>query len=474
MKQDEWMAKFQERITALEQENMRLRTELQVCQHSLAPQVGVAELECANALLQTELAEEAKQAAIAREQEKAALEQAAELAKANDALKQALDMLAMEPELNKFVGHVLKAIAHQFQSPLTEYWYHADDTAYIGLINWQGQILDREEIAQTFPSHVGLNGFKVPPGLIGCESLQQRKQHIVYEDHSTNPFIKDLDWIIGELVPRGLIKEINVPLVLGDTCIGALTIHLPHDHEFTPQQIELAQALAHQATLAVELTRVSEISQQSAILEERNRMAREIHDTLAQAFTGISIHLEIAKRLTKSQPESACTLIEQAIELTHTGLAEARRSVWALHPDADEYRDLVQSLGRTLQQMTSSTSIQAELQIQGTPYSLPPDVGLHLLRIGQEALTNALKYAQAQHIIIQLQFTPASVSLRVQDDGCGFDPNQSDNGGFGLVGMQQRCQRLGGQLTFNSQPGQGTAIVVEVPLVQGEASSKGK
>jgi len=159
---------------------------------ALANQVAVA-------LELTRLAEEAKQTAIAREQEKAATERADELAKANDALKQSLDVLATEPALDKFLGHVLREIAQQFQSPLTEYCYHPEETAYIGLLNWQGRLLDREAIAQTFPTHPGLGGFQVPPELIGCESLQQRRQHLIY-DSGANPLVNQLDWVANELV----------------------------------------------------------------------------------------------------------------------------------------------------------------------------------------------------------------------------------------------------------------------------------
>lgn len=124
MQPNEWMAQFQERITALEQENTRLRTELQVCQRSLASQAGVAELECANALLQAELAEEAQQAVIGREQEKAAQERVAELAKANAVLKRMLDVLATKPELEAFLGQALVAITEQLGSPLSTLWFY--------------------------------------------------------------------------------------------------------------------------------------------------------------------------------------------------------------------------------------------------------------------------------------------------------------------------------------------------------------
>jgi len=853
--------------------------------------------------LQEALALQTQQVTIAQAQEKAAQERATELAKANQALKQLLDILATDRDIDKFLGHVLGVVAQQFQAPLTEYWYHPEgDIAYVGMMSWQGQVLDRKAISQIFPTHCGLDGFKVPPELRGGKSLQRRNQYLIYEDHSSNPFTKHLDWIAYWLVPQGLVKEINVPMALGDSTFGALIIRLPYEHQFTPQQIELAQALAHQATLAIQLTRLAEEtkqvaiareqekaaqeraaelaqinaalsretaerrwaesivrsqnqaltrslelllqesnvpgllgallttlvaelnchaaniwllnddatditlwtiyvagqlfvfpektlppylslpvqqiaktllsvkegwrqtvhyladdprlpsrlrefhhqygvsdvfgvplllgdrtlgwlncvltkesspitpdklafleatahqatlalqldrlaeeakqvaiareqekaaqeraaelaqinaalavevrerqraeqvsrgqtaalvktlavlaaepvldnflgyvlqaiaeqlgepsggiwlydetnhttilhinyengdiqrgeqitrpggihqvirqwdaeymellwqrkiliqdvqqfselpeyapyhaynqqqgikriliislffgetflgnitlrsrkqrdykpeelelarvlayqatlaiqltrlaeqSRQTAVLEERNRMAREIHDTLAQAFTGIGMQLEAASRFLTTKPEQARSCIARAHELAHSGLAEARRSVWALQPEAAKYSDLFTALRRIAKQLTAETSIRAEVCTLGTPCPLPPDFGMNLLRIGQEALTNALRHAQAQVVEITITYDPHQIQLCVQDDGRGFDPQQQvNNDGFGLMGMQQRAHRLGGALTITSQPGSGTQVSVAVPIAE--------
>lgn len=861
--------------------------------------------------LQATLEWQAQETATAQKQEKDAQQRAAELAKANEVLKRSLDALATEPNLDKFLGQVLGAIAEQFQSPLTEYWYHPDgDIAYIGMMSWQGRILDRKAISQLFPTHTGLDGFKVPPELRGGESLQRRNQYLIYEDHSENPLTNHLDWIAHWLVPRGLVKEINVPVVLGDSTIGALIIRLPREHQITTQQIELAQALAHQATLAIQLTRLAEEtkqaalaklsegiaheqekaaqeraaeleqinaalsretaerrwaesivrgqnqaltrslelllqesnapgllgallttlvaelhchaanlwllndaateitlwtiyvagqlfvfpektlpphlplpvqqiaetlfsikegwqqtvhyladdlrlppllrkfhrqygisdvfsvplllgdrtlgwlncvlgkesppmtpdklafleatahqatlalqldrlaeeakqaaiareqekaaqeravelaeinaalevevlerqraeqvsrgqtealvktlavlaaepvldnflgyvlraiaeqlgepsggiwlydetynttilhinyengeiqkgeqitrpggihnvirqwdleymqllwqqkiliqdvqqfsdlpeytsyhaynqqqgvkmilvislffgetflgnitlrsrkqrgykpeelelarvlayqatlaiqltrlaeqSRQSAVLEERNRMAREIHDTLAQAFTGIGMQLEAASRFLTTKPDQVRSCIARAHKLTHAGLVEARRSVWALQPEAAEYSDLSTALRRIVEQLTAETVVRAAVCIQGTPRPLPPDFGMNLLRIGQEALTNALHHAQAQVVNLTITYEPDQVQLCVQDDGQGFDPLRqgSNGGGFGLMSMQQRTERLGGTLTITSKPGSGTQVRAVVPIAE--------
>jgi len=226
-------------------------------------------------------------------------------------------------------------------------------------------------------------------------------------------------------------------------------------------------AAANQALQAevLQLTRLAEQSRQAAVLEERNRIAREIHDTLSQVFTGILLQLRVAQRIAGERPEEAWGLVEHVGELAQQGLAEVRRSVWALQPSATEYSDLVGALSRTVARMASGTDAQMELHVHGTPRALPPDVGMNLLRIGQEALINALQHGQAHIVWMELTFGAERVQLRVQDDGRGFDlKHQSNGGGFGLVGIGQRAERLGGQLTIASQPGRGTEVAVSVPV----------
>jgi signal transduction histidine kinase len=204
---------------------------------------------------------------------------------------------------------------------------------------------------------------------------------------------------------------------------------------------------------------LAEESRQTAILEERNRMAREIHDTLAQAFAGIGMQLQAANRFRSTNPDKAQIHCDRAHALAQTGLTEARRSVWALSQEGLEYSDLSASVTRIAEQLTAGTSLQPNIEVQGTPYSVEPEVGLNLLRIAQEALSNALRHAQAQTIQIQITYEPSYVRLGVRDDGRGFDP-QLPVQGFGLASMQQRVDHIGAQLLVSSQLGAGTEIAV--------------
>jgi PAS domain S-box-containing protein len=203
-------------------------------------------------------------------------------------------------------------------------------------------------------------------------------------------------------------------------------------------------------------------AEEASILDERNRMAREIHDTLAQAFTGILLHVRAASEQITKKPATAQHHLETVDGLAKTGLAEARRSVSALRPKLLDEGDLFSALKHLTMQMKSSTDTHITCEITGTEYSLSPDVENHLLRLGQEALTNAIKYAHATEILVELICEESQCLLRIKDDGQGFDVNQISGKGFGLLGMSERVELMGGELVIQSQAGQGTEIIVIV------------
>jgi PAS domain S-box-containing protein len=202
----------------------------------------------------------------------------------------------------------------------------------------------------------------------------------------------------------------------------------------------------------------------ASILEERNRMAREIHDTLAQSFTGIIIHSRSAERKITVDPEKAQAYLAQVQNLARTGLAEARRSVEALRrPYLLENNDLLSAFKHLTTQLESSTGTVIMCEAIGIPYPLPSEVENNLLRIGQEALTNALKYAKATEIRVELIYQFTQCVLRIKDDGQGFTIDRSSShNGFGLLGMAERADRIGAQIQIQSNPGQGTEITVTV------------
>ncbi len=202
-----------------------------------------------------------------------------------------------------------------------------------------------------------------------------------------------------------------------------------------------------------------------AIISERSRMAREIHDTLAQGFTAISAQLEILKDKVSGSPQ-ATKHLELARSFVRSSLAEARRSIWEMRSQALEEADLAKALANVAEQLTAGGPVRTRVSVQGPSRRLPVVAENHLLRMGQEAITNAVKHARANEISIELDYQATHLRLRVCDDGCGFHASNvaaSKNGGFGLVGLRERVRDLHGRLEVKSAPGQGTEVVIEVP-----------
>ena len=201
----------------------------------------------------------------------------------------------------------------------------------------------------------------------------------------------------------------------------------------------------------------------ASIVEERNRMAREIHDTLAQSFTGILVQLGAAAQVLADDLAATQAHLETIDELARLGLAEARRSVRALRPQLLEGGSLQGALHRLVAQMRAAADTALIYDVNGTAYALPPQVENNLLRIAQEALTNAIKYADAAEIRIELIYEASQCRLRIRDNGRGFGIGSATaSGRFGLLGISERADNIGAQLTIQSQPGQGTEIVVTV------------
>ncbi len=204
-------------------------------------------------------------------------------------------------------------------------------------------------------------------------------------------------------------------------------------------------------------------AEEASILEERNRMAREIHDTLAQSFTSIIVHLDATSQRLTLDPDAAQLHLRTGRNLARSGLADARRSVEALRPQILEEGDLYSALDRLAAQMFSQTSVQVVCQAIGEPYNLPKEVETNLLRIGQEALTNAFKYAKGSEIRVELRYEPEQCVLQIKDNGQGFENTSLSVGrGFGLLGMTERAERIGAELVIQSRLGQGTEIIVRV------------
>jgi PAS domain S-box-containing protein len=249
-------------------------------------------------------------------------------------------------------------------------------------------------------------------------------------------------------------------------------LHLELEERVAARTAELAQANKNLQNEIVERER-AEAREHQVVVEERTRIAREIHDTLAQGLTGIIIQLEAAEDVLLEVPEVARHHVLRARSLARESLAEARRSVWALRPLALGTDDLGYAFLHLVHKLAEGVKIPIRFILQGVLHSLSQDLEHHLLRIGQEALTNALRHAQASEIVVTLTCGEDFIELVVEDDGEGFN-HDLESQGMGLQGMQERADSLGGALTINSPPGEGTRVGVRVPLNYDEGGSLDK
>ncbi len=372
-------------------------------------------------------------------------------------LIQSLDFLATESHLDTFLGHILKATVDQLEGIGGTLWFpdQASGTVRLHLEYLDNKIIPAREShhpAVLMPPPIGGLPLSTFPG-------QRAETYLLCYEVSGMP-----EQNRAYIMSLGVKTLLTVPMILGQETVGWICIRSTRiDHNQMQSQIRVADALASQATLAMQMARLSEKARQTAVLEERNRIARDIHDTLAQGFTGVVVNLEASSRaLKKNDAELAITHIEHARELAQAGLEEARNSVRALRPTS-AYPGIGAELEALVRTLEETGAVQARYACVGESRLLPPDIRTEILRIAQESTTNILKHAKARAVMIELVFEPDTLHLTINDDGSGFDFNARHDG-FGLIGMHERASRIGGTLSIQGAPGKGTRIFLSVPM----------
>jgi signal transduction histidine kinase len=211
----------------------------------------------------------------------------------------------------------------------------------------------------------------------------------------------------------------------------------------------------------------------AAVLAERNRIAREWHDTLVAGFSAISLQLEATLARLKDHPGKAAEIVEVTRRMVHHYRAEARRVIWDLRDSRPETEQLAEAVSSALQRATEGRPVAGSVEVTGQPVPLARDLEHNVLRICQEAAANALRHGHPEHLRVRLEYAPAHLVARIEDDGAGFDPsalNGIPSGHFGLTVMQERARRFGGQLRIDSAPGRGTAVEATIPIAPRSAS----
>ncbi len=228
----------------------------------------------------------------------------------------------------------------------------------------------------------------------------------------------------------------------------------------------LAWAVMLRRRVAAQTAVIREKVEREAMLEERQRVAREMHDTLAQSFSGLGFQLEALAAGLPAETDTAHAQLETAKQMVRHGQEEFRRSLMNLRAGELERGGLATALPELARQITAGTGIVPDFETKGTPRGLPEAVEANLLRIAQECVNNAVRHACPKHIAIELCYEPAAVRLCVTDDGAGFDPERaaaSGTGHFGLRGIR-RAEQIHANVELRSQPGEGTKVTVTVPL----------
>lgn len=268
----------------------------------------------------------------------------------------------------------------------------------------------------------------------------------------------------------GLVKAgqwrhvIEAPLRAKDRVLGVLVVASSEPDAFDEEHLRLLSLLANQAGLFLENARLHEKGRNLAVLEERNRIARELHDSVTQVLFSLTLNLEAAAGLQEKKPEKAWALVTRSQEMAAEALAEMRSLIFELRPSALQEKGLASALNNHINLFRRRQGVEVSLTLEGEE-RLNPEQELCLYRVAQESLNNISKHARATQVSICLSTQDDAATLLVQDDGVGFDPAARTGAqSFGMIGMRERIEALDGTLTIESAPGEGTRIMARIPL----------
>jgi signal transduction histidine kinase len=392
---------------------------------------------------------------VRRARERAAEERVTELAKANAVIRLNLERLASEPDLHSFMGHMLLETTRQF------------DAASGSVIVSKDSLREWRILA-----HVRDGKLETPPFAVSVPFADSPFTEVF--GRSPEPRYMDVTHGTWEIWPgalefhrrEGYSNVLIYPLVFGARNVGFFILSFRGEASEV-QHSELLVALAQQATLAVQLTRLAYSAKEAAVLVERTRIGQEIHDGLAQAFTGILMQLGAAEEFQpcKRKNSELAGVLNRIRDLARDGLSEARRSVMALRLDQTRRAGLEIALRQLAERSTVPGRISCTFEGGDFATGLRPEHEHELLRIAQEAVSNAVRHGHPSRVKITMADEPANWVLSVSDDGVGMDHHVDTYAGegFGLTSMRQRAGAIGGEWHIDSNPGSGTRVSVRLP-----------
>jgi signal transduction histidine kinase len=378
-------------------------------------------------------------------------------------VKLALDLLVREPDIEGFFGGLARTMVEETESHTCAVWLLDEKNEKCGL--WLGYVKDR---LFTVPKGGLQHSAETPSSKVAF--LEAMAVHLV--EHVPG-WSQTVDYSIDDVrlpveirqfaCQMGWNSTIATPLRLGARTLGWMTVCGQKAENDNWDRVVLVEAIARQAALALHHSRLVEHNRveerRKATLEERNRLARDIHDNLAQGFAAILMQLQASQRESGTLPPAVATSISTAVDIARTHLTQARQSVGALRPNVGNGEDVAAALKRLTELNRRTTTVPIELVVDALP-RFGDSVEREIVAIAQEAVTNAVKHSRAGKITIRAS-TVQSVGLRlsVADDGRGI-ASHPPSSGFGLTSMQERAEKIGASLTIVTAPRNGTEVVL--------------
>jgi signal transduction histidine kinase len=292
-------------------------------------------------------------------------------------------------------------------------------------------------------------------------SLFVEDQPLVIPDAQVDPRLAQAHDVLQSDHVRCLVL---VPLLSQGDAVGVMGITSDHPgRQFTPDEVMVAETIAGQIAGAIETARLFEQAQQGAVAEERNRLARELHDSVTQTLYSLDLFANATQQaLSAGRIERASEHARQIFSLSQSALADMRLLIFELRPPLLDQEGLVGALRARLESVEARAGFKTGFEAKGER-PLSPSVEAELYAVAQEVLNNTLKHAQAEQISVSLNYDEQRCCLTIRDDGIGFDPEiAEDSGGFGLHIIRERVERVGGTLTLETASGRGTTLSVEV------------
>ena len=331
------------------------------------------------------------------------------------------------------------------------------EDGYLKMVEYQGPATRAEMLGRIIPLDRDS----------GYLQVVQRREPVIIEDiWADTPWMSTVRAGWGKAALNVIADThawLGVPLVVKEKLIGVLRIDHSQPAHFTEQDARLAMAFGEQAAVAIENARLHERAQHAAVLEERQRLARELHDSVSQALYGMVLGARTALTLLDRNPAEAQEPLQYVISLAETAFAEMRALIFELRPDSLETEGLIAALTRQADLLRARHGVDVQTELASEP-AIALLAKEALYRILQEAINNITKHAAARHVAIRLSQVDDAMILEVVDDGVGFDPTVQSPGHMGLRSMQERAEQIGGVCRIESEIGKGTRIEVRVPV----------